>query len=37
MKKKPDVFDGFHNFVSLVERKFDNITMQTDWAENMRN
>jgi histone deacetylase 1/2 len=33
IKKKSDVFDVFHNFMNLVERKFNKkiVTMQTDW------
>jgi histone deacetylase 1/2 len=33
-QKKSDVFDVFHNFMKLVERKFDKkiVTVQTDWG-----
>jgi hypothetical protein len=36
---KSEVFEKFHEFQQLVERKFDKkiVAIQTDWGASMRN
>ena len=39
LKKRSNVFQVFHNFQALVERKFDSKipSMQSNWVVSMRN